>query len=186
MIVSFHSAQDALGHCKTIVLPRPEDVLWIVTDGSVKNLGISATLYCRRENDLLLGGFFNAKLKHHQVTWLPCEVEAFCIGAAVKHFAPFIIQSRHQTQILTDSRPCVQACAKLQRGASPIVHELLHFSQPSVDINFMSDTLQVQLTCQLITQAGTPQLAQMPPAKCASLLTKWRNPLCAHSHSKMS
>ena len=50
------------------------------------------------------------------VTWLPCEVEALSIGAAIKHFAPFIIQLSHATEILTDYRPCVQAYEKLMRG----------------------------------------------------------------------
>ena len=73
-------------------------------------------MYLKRNGRLLLGGFFNAKLKNHQVTWLPCEVEAFCIGATIKHFAPYIVQSHHPAQVLTDSRPCVQACKKLERG----------------------------------------------------------------------
>ncbi|KAK2171137.1 hypothetical protein NP493_1099g00044 [Ridgeia piscesae] len=51
------------------------DVLWIVTDGSIKNRGIAATLYVRKSDKLLLAGFFNAKLRKHQVTWLPCDVE---------------------------------------------------------------------------------------------------------------
>jgi len=113
---TFKQAQSALESAQTITLPRPEDELWIVTDGSVKNRGIGATLYVLRNNSLLLAGFFNAKLKQHQVTWLPCEIEALCIGAAISHFAPFSIQSVHPTQILTDSRPCVQAYQKLCRG----------------------------------------------------------------------
>ena len=39
----------------------------IVTDGSVKNRGIAATLYTNRSNRLLLVGFFNAKLWKQQV-----------------------------------------------------------------------------------------------------------------------
>ena len=50
------------------------------------------------------------------MTWLPCEIEALGIGAAIKHFAPYIIQSPHTTEVLTDSRPCVQAYEKLKRG----------------------------------------------------------------------
>ena len=34
----------------------------------------------------------------------------------MKHFAPFIIQSTHPVQGLTDSEPCVQAHSKLLRG----------------------------------------------------------------------
>ena len=84
---AFNSAQQALKNTKTITLPVPDDVLWIVTDGSVKQTGIAATLYVLRNKNPLLAGFFNAKLKKHQVTWLPCEIEALCIGTAVKHFA---------------------------------------------------------------------------------------------------
>jgi hypothetical protein len=114
--ISFNNAQGALNQAKTITLPYPADELWIVTDASVKKSGLGATLYVLRNTKLLLAGFFNAKLKKHQVTWLPCEVEALCIGAAVKHFAPYITQSDHRTHVLTDSRPCVQSYQKLCRG----------------------------------------------------------------------
>ena len=90
--------------------------LWIVTDGSVKNRGIAATLYVLRNESLLLAGFFSVKLRKHQVSWLPCELEALAIGAAIRHFAPYIIQSPHTAEVLTDSRPCVQAYEKLKRG----------------------------------------------------------------------
>ena len=114
--LAFQTAQKALGNHKSISIPRPSDSLWIVTDGSVKNRGIAATMYIHRNGKLLLAGFFNAKLRKHQVTWLPCEIEALAIGAAIKHFSPYIIQSPHTTQLLTDSRPCVQAYDKLKRG----------------------------------------------------------------------
>ena len=116
LLNAFRQAQAALKDNKTITIPRPADCLWIVTDGSVKQCGIAATLYALRNEQLVLSGFFNAKLRKHQVNWLPCEIEALCIGSAVKHFAPYIIQSKQYAQILTDSRPCVQAYSKLQRG----------------------------------------------------------------------
>ena len=56
--------------------------------------GLGATLYVTRDHQLFLAGFFSAKLRKHQVTWLPCEVEALSIAAAVKHFCPLIIQSQ--------------------------------------------------------------------------------------------
>ena len=65
---------------------------------------------------MLLVGFFNAKLCKHQVTWLPCEIEALCIGAAIRHLTLFIDQSCHSAQLLTDSCPCVQADSKLMHG----------------------------------------------------------------------
>ena len=58
------------------MLPKPDDQLWIVTDGAVREPGIGATLYVTREEKLHLSGFFSAKLRGSQATWLPCEVEA--------------------------------------------------------------------------------------------------------------
>ena len=116
LLLTFKTAQLALANNRTITIPQPQDALWIVTDGSVKNRGIAATLYVHRNGSLLLAGFFSAKLRKHQVTWLPCEIEALAIGAAIRHFAPYIIQSPHTTEVLTNSRPCVQAYEKLKRG----------------------------------------------------------------------
>ena len=72
------------------------------------------TLYAHRNHQLLLARFFSAKLRKHQVTWLPSEVEALAIASAIRHFAPYIVQSPHTTEVLTDSirRPCVQANEK--------------------------------------------------------------------------
>ena len=124
----FHNAQKALSTSRTITLPRPCDQLWIVTDGALRKPGIGATLYVTRSGKLLLAGFFSAKLRAHQLSWLPCEVEALAIAAATKHFAPYIIQASSHPCILTDSKPCVQAYEKLCRGefsASPRVSTFL-------------------------------------------------------------
>ena len=124
----FTAAQDALHTHKSIVLPRASDQLSIVTDGSVTRHGLGATLYITRQDCLLLAGFFSSKLCKHQVTWLPCEVEALSTAAAVEHFSPFIIQSKHRACILTDSQPCAQSLQKLCRSefsASPGVTSFL-------------------------------------------------------------
>ncbi|KAH3874557.1 hypothetical protein DPMN_037803 [Dreissena polymorpha] len=124
----FTAAQKALLNHKSIVLPRPDDQIWIVTDGSVVQRGIGATMYVTRNNSLHLAGFFSAKLRKHQVTGLPCEIEALSINAAVKHFSPYIIQSKCQTCVLTDSLPCVRSIERLCRGefsSSPRVTSFL-------------------------------------------------------------
>ncbi len=121
---SFVNAQSALSNAKSIALPRPDDKLWIVTDGALKPRGKGATLYAQRNGKLLLAGFFSAKYRKQQVSWLPCEIEALSISIATRHFSPYIIQSHHQATVLTDSKPCVQAYEKLCRGefsASPRV-----------------------------------------------------------------
>ncbi|CAB4040431.1 Hypothetical predicted protein, partial [Paramuricea clavata] len=124
----FCRAQAALSAARTITLPKPEDQIWIVTDGAIRSPGIGATLYVTRNGKLRVAGFFSAKLRGSQVRWLPCEVEALSIAVAVKHFSPYLIQSHHQACILTDSKPCVQAYEKLCRGefsASPRVSTFL-------------------------------------------------------------
>ena len=124
----FSQAQKALSTNRSIFLPQPNDQLWIVTDGSVKKHGLGATLYITRDDKIHVSGFFSAKLRKRQLTWLPCEIEALSIASAIKHFSPYIIQSKHNTCILTDSKPCVQAFEKLCRGefsASPSVSTFL-------------------------------------------------------------
>ena len=118
------------------MLPRADDQIWIVTDGSVTRQGISATMYVVRENKFLFARFFSAKLRKHQVTWLPCEIEALSIAAAIKHFSPYIIQS-HNTCLLTDSKPCVQAVEKLCRS---------EFSASPRVTSFLSQSVGIKLT----------------------------------------
>ena len=81
----FHSAQTSLGNHQTITLRRSSDQLWIITDGSVTQQKMGATLYVFR-HDQLLAGFYRAKHRKHQV-------EALSIAAACKHFIPYINQS---------------------------------------------------------------------------------------------
>ena len=146
-VAQFAQAQSSLSTSKEIILPRPDDQLWIVTDGSVTKHGIGATLYVARNNKLSLGGFFSSKLRKHQVTWLPCEIEALCIAAAIKHFSPYIIQSKHQTCLLTDSKPCVQSIEKLCRGefsASPRVTSFLSIvSRYQINVRHLAGTANI-------------------------------------------
>ena len=86
------------------------------TDGSATKHGIGATLYVHCEGILMLAGFFSAKLRKHQVSWIPCEIESLSIAASVKHFSAFIIQSQLQVSALIDSKSCVQGFEKLCRG----------------------------------------------------------------------
>ncbi|KAJ8408101.1 hypothetical protein AAFF_G00263290 [Aldrovandia affinis] len=78
--------------------------------------GLGATLYITCKDTVKVAGYFSAKLRKNQTSWLPCEIEALSIAAAVKHFAPYIIQSSQRTCVLTDSKPCAQAFEKLCRG----------------------------------------------------------------------
>ena len=60
---AFCRAQSALKGHRSVVLPRPSDQLWIVTDGSSKSHGVGATLYVTRGDRTLLAGFFSAQLR---------------------------------------------------------------------------------------------------------------------------
>ena len=62
------------------------DQLWIVTDTAVKTIGLTMTRYVTCAGKLRLAEHFSVKLRHHQCNWLPCELEALAITAAVKHF----------------------------------------------------------------------------------------------------
>ena len=164
----FSNAQNLLSTHKAIVLPRSSDLLWIVTDGSVVKRGIGATLYVTRDDKLSLAGFFSAKLRKHQVTWLPCEIEALSIAAAIKHFSPFIIQSEHRACILTDSKPCVQAVEKLYRG---------EFSSSPRLTSFLSLVSRYSLTIKHL--AGTANLPSDFASRNATDCTDPRCQICS-------
>ena len=100
---SFERAQRALSETKFITIPRPSDTLIITNDGAVITGGLGAVLYVLRKGSMMLGGYFSAKLKPHQLTlkWLPCEVEALAISVSVNHWSKYIIECRNTVQIST-------------------------------------------------------------------------------------
>lgn len=115
-IDAFAKAQQHLSNNRDIVLPKESDQLWLITDGASSTCGLGATLYILRDSKLLLAGFFSQQLSPTHMKWFPCEVEGITIACAVKSFDGYIVQSRHRTQVLTDSKPCVDAYNKLLRG----------------------------------------------------------------------
>ena len=124
----FEKSKQHLQKAQTVTLPRHDDQLHIVTDAATRCSGIASAMYVIRSGQPRLVGYFNAKRKPYQASWLPCEIEALSIGCGIRHFAPYLIQSKHTTRILTDSRPCILAYKKLCRGefsASPRVSTFL-------------------------------------------------------------
>ena len=136
---AFRQAQQHLSDHRTVTLPKRGDQLWLVTDGAVKNHGIASTLYVGRNNQIFLASHFSAKLKERQACWLPCEVEALCIAASIRHFSPYIVQSEKPTCVLTDSQPCVEAYKRLMRGC---------FSNSSRVTTFLSVASRFAVTIQ--------------------------------------
>ena len=114
--LAFLGAQSALKNPRSITIPRRSDQLIITTDGAVHNGGIGSVLYILRDGQMKIGGYYSAKLRTAQQRWLPCELEALAISASVNHWGKYIIESDHKTQVLTDSKPCIQACKKLNSG----------------------------------------------------------------------
>ena len=163
-LTSIHRAQSALSASRSISLPRLDDQLWIITDGAVKTLGIGSTLYVTRNNKLQLAGFFSAKLRRRQVTWLPCEVEAISISAKTKHFSPYIIQSKTPACILTDSKPCVQSFEKLCGG---------EFSSSPRVATFLSTVSRYQASVRHVAGA-----AILPSDFASSNAPECDNPTC--------
>ena len=169
----FTAAQEALNLHKPIVLPRPSDQLWIVTDGSVTERGLGATLYVTRHDHLHLACFYSAKLRKHQITWLPCEVGALSIAAAVKHYSPFIIRSKPRACVLTDSQPCVQAI-KLCRGEFSASPRVTSFLTTVSDIKLASNTSPAMPIYHLTLPAETLLTAPKTIVKSAPSFTKQR------------
>ena len=60
-------------------------------------------------------------------------MEALAIASAVQHFSPYVRESKHPLQVLSDNRPCVQAFAKLRKG---------HFSASTRVSTFLSTLTQ--------------------------------------------
>ena len=109
-------AQGALKDTKSVVIPKPDDQLQIVTDAALTPTAVGAVMYAIRDGKALLAGYYNTKLPVFQRRWLPCEIEGVAIGLALNHFSPYLIHSHHKPIILTDSKPCIQAIEKLNRG----------------------------------------------------------------------
>ena len=115
-LVHFQRSQVALRSPSILTIPRSEDQLVMTVDASPLNNGIGATLYLVRDGKRTLADNFSLKLKEHQIGWQPCEHEALAITTGVQHFSPYIRQSKHTLQILSDNKPCVQAFKKLRKG----------------------------------------------------------------------
>ena len=158
----------------SISIPRPSDLLWLVTDGAVKSPGISPTLDVQCNGSLQVASKFSAKLKKRQVSWIPCEIEALCIAVSLQHFSPYIIQSLHPICVLTDSKPCVQAYDHLLKGNFLIAAASQPFCPLQVVSMCNSNTWLGLPTFLLILLAAMPLSALTPLASYAPLSITYR------------
>ena len=172
LIAAFRRSQDHLKSSKTLTMPRKDDQLQIVTNAS--NTGIGAALFVLSGGEPKIAGFFSSKYKKHQTSWMPCEMEALSISAAVTHFAPYIVQSTSQTLVLTDGLPCVQAFNKLRKG---------EFSSSSRVSTFLSVLCRFNLQlCHLKGSENTyADFASRNAAECVDKKCQ----VCTFIHSSM-
>ena len=155
----FREAQTALKSPAILTIPTASDKLILTVDASPINDGIGSTLFVVRNGKRHIGEFFSLKLKTHQTGWQPCEMEALAITAGVRHFEPYIRESIHPLQILSDSKPCVQAFAKLCKGK---------FSASSRVSTFLSCLSEHKVTVQHLKGEGnkSSDFASRNPTKC--------------------
>ena len=167
---AFELAKSALKDAQSVVLPKPEDELQIITDGALQPTAVGAVLYVIREGKPLLGGFFNSKLPLFQRRWLPCEIEGVSIGAALNHFAPYILQSDHKPTVITDSKACVDAVQKLRRGEFSVSARLCTFLS-SVS-RYQAEVKHIQGTNNVVSDyiSRNPVTCDTPSCQVCSFL----------------
>ena len=163
LLEAFNKSKHHLQTAKPIALPKRDEQLHIVTDASTT--GIAGTLYIVRNNKLSLAGNFSAALRTNQSKLMPCELEALAIAVSLKHYSYYIIQSNKRTRILTDSRPCVLAYKKLQRGqfsSSPKVTTFL-----SAATRYSVEILHIPGSSNLFSDFASRNPVQCKSPQCA-------------------
>ena len=113
---------------------------------------------------MFVAGFFSAKIGKHQLLWLPCEIEALCINLATNSFSNFIRESKHTTKVLTDSKACVQAFAKLSKGGFSLVPRISSFL---MNLNALNVSLNhVSGSSIRLTDFGSRNPVECPDESC--------------------
>ena len=107
-----------------------------------------------------------------QITLLLCEVDAGHMGIANMHFAPFIIQSLHATEILIDNRPCVRIFEKLVLGEVSSSLRVSTFLSTAATV-FRSDTSMVLQSYHDTLKAAILLNATTRFVRFASLFKRW-------------
>ena len=160
LLAHFNRCKEALKSPVVLTMPTPEDKLILTVDASPVNAGIGATLYVCRDGKRLISDCFSMKLKIHHLKWEPCELEALAIASGIQHFSPFITESKHPLEVLTDNRPCVQAFAKLRKG---------HFSASARVSTFLSTLSQHSIIMSHLkgTNNMTSDYASRNPNSCS-------------------
>lgn len=67
---------------------------------------IVTTMFIQRGETKLISGIFSAKLSKTQLNRTPCKIEGLTIKCDLKHFSPFIQESKHEIKDFADLKPC--------------------------------------------------------------------------------
>ena len=112
----FLNAKSEIKELDTLYLPKPSDQLVITSDYS--KIGISATLWAKKDSKFLVVARMSTKLDKAQENLNPCDGEALAIYIAGKcpHIYSHILASNLKTIALLDSKPVVQAANLLKQG----------------------------------------------------------------------
>lgn len=128
----FYGCKKAFQSTTTISIPRPSDSPVLTVDASSVISSLEGTFIIQHDTGHHVAGFFNFKLMEHQRNWLPCEFEAFTIAAVVSYFVPYICESHHPRQILSESKPYVEHTKRFSRVLFLLLVGYLHFYLHSV------------------------------------------------------
>ena len=118
----FETAKKSLNEIETVFVPKPTDTLHTYSDFSQLHKAVGGRLEIHRLSPdgsvkKLLGGHFSCRVNKHQKNWYPCEGEALAARLVIKHFSPFLKESRFPVIHHVDNMPTVQAWKRSKRGA---------------------------------------------------------------------
>ena len=111
-----------MNEIETVFVPKPTDTLHTYSDFSQLHKAVGGRLEIHRLSPdgsvkKLLGGHFSCRVNKHQKNWYPCEGEALAARLVIKHFSPFLKESRFPVIHHVDNMPTVQAWKRSKRGA---------------------------------------------------------------------
>lgn len=126
---SFSKAQLALKNPKSITIPRPSDHLIITSDGAVGSIG-SILFVMQNGSWWIIFSQTQAPSSKMATLWggSPCQ-----IGSAINHWGPHILETEHQTKVLSDLRPCIKHMGSSHMVNSPLMPGYQLFYPPLVD-----------------------------------------------------
>ena len=160
---AFEAAQKSTEDFEAVTMPRPSDKLHTYSDYSQDTRSVGGKMLIERVEDGVttwhLAGYYSATIDKNKTKWLPCEGEAAAIKMTLRHFTPWIVESENFTEHHTDNQACVQAWARLKKGA--------HSNSARIS-SFLSELsmLPVNITYKPGKDMHTSDFASRNPVKC--------------------